>query len=315
MQDLSNLFGDLLEDPKITNNRKVIFGNDQIVRLTDNNPAGIYTPIITATTAAVNALSVIIVARESDTSTREGSTVTKNRTRTALVEFISRKEGLIKSVFGKTSGQYQEFFPQGLSAFHSGTEMEFNNAAKVVLEKAHKFEIELGSAFVTELNSLYEFWDTAYNRKNNDTVTADNDGSEEATKAKELQLQLTKNALFIAYNNVGVATAYATYFDTALLFAPHRTRIYKGTVAANTVSMVHEVEYSAGKKFHMKNKGAVDLSFQLWLGETPVGNTFTVQPGKTVKKSMSDFFGLGDNLRVTNSSTTTAGAYEVRQLA
>ena len=313
MQVLSNLFTDLFDDPKITNNRLVAFANDQILRLSANNPAAVYTPISTATTTAANALNAIIVLRESDTRTREGSTVGKKETRKDLVKYISKKEGLVKSVFGKPSTQYEEFFPQGLTPLRQGTEMEFDNAAEVIVQKAIKYEAELGGAFRTELTDLYGFWNTAYNRQNTDTVTADNDGSQETAAATTLRLQLTENALFIAYKNVGVPTAYATYFDTTLLFAQHRSRLYKGVAAFNSVSKVHAIAYSGGKSLNMKNQGAVDLSFQLWLGETPVGNSFTVQPGKSVKKQLSDFFSVGDNLRVTNASTTTDSAYQVRE--
>lgn len=315
MQDLSNLFKDLFEDPKITNNRLVTYGTDQISRLVNNNPAAVYATIITETNATVAVLNDIVVERESSISTREGSTVTKNATQINLTEYISQQEGLVKSVFGKDSGQYQEFFPKGLSAFHQGTDMEYDNATKVVMEKAIKYETELGSTFKTKITVLYDAWHKAYTTQGTDTVTADNDGTEEKTAATALRLQLTKNALFIAFNNVGIDAAFDTYFDTTLLFAQHRTHFYKGVAAANSTSVVHDITYSAGKHLHMKNKGAVDITFQMWLGNTPVGNNYTVQPGKVVDKSFAEFFSNGDSLRVTNASTTTESAYEVREVA
>lgn len=315
MQNLSNLFTDLFDDPKITNNRLHTYGINQVSRLTANNPAALYTPIITATTTALSALNNIMVAHGSSKGSREGSTRTKKETKEALTDYISQQEGLVKSVFGKKSGPYQEFFPQGVSVFSKGTEAEYNEAVQIILTKGEKYETQLGTPFLEQLVLLNNAWFEAYTTQGDDTVVTDNTGTQEDVAAKTLKLQLTKNAMFIAYNNINSTTAYDTYFDTTLLFASHRLHIYKGTAAINSTSVVHEIEYSEGKQFHMKNKGAVTLSFQMWLDDTPVGNSFEVLSGKVVEKSFADFFTVGNSLRVTNASTTTPSEYEVRELA
>ena len=315
MQDLSKLFINLFDDQRITNNRLVTFAEDQITRLTDNNPASVYDGIIAETTTATTELKNLIVEHGSQTSTREGSTVSKNTAQQQLTQYIGQQEGLVKSVFGKNSAEYQEFFPQGLTAFRTGTEEEYDNKTKIVVEKAVKYVTQLGVPFKTSVTQLYDAWHTAYMTQGDSTVTADNTATEEQTAAAALQLQLSKNALFIASNNVDKPSAYDTYFDTSLLFAQHRTHIYKGTAPVNSTSIVHNIEYSAGKHFVMKNKGAVELTFGMFLGNTPVGNSFTMQPGAVLEKSFAEFFSTGDSLRVTNNSATIEGIYEVREVA
>lgn len=315
MQNLSKLFDDFFDDKEITNNRLITFGNDHLSRLSANNPASVYAAIITATTTALTNLSSVIVVHDSSEGTREGSTVTKKGAHKALTEYISMKEGLIKSVFGKTSSQYQEFFPRGLAEFYHGTEMEYDTETKVFVEKAVKYQDDLGNAFVVELTNLFNTWHNAYTTQNDDTVVTDNSAGNVAAAAKVLRLQLTKNSLFVAYNNVDSTTAFELYFDITLLFPQHRTHIYKGVASENSTSKVHDIMYSSGKHFILKNKGAVELSFQLWLGNTPVGNSFTVAPSLVLEKAYTDFFSNGDSLRVTNASTTIDGIYEVRDIS
>ena len=315
MKDLSELFEDFFNDLKITNDRMVTYAEDQETRLTDNNPANVYDDIIADTNTKAVALKDILVSRTSDTNTRIGSTTSKDEAKKDLIDYISRKEGLVKSTFGKGSAQYKEFFPQGLTGIRKATEEQFDTMTRVITEKAEKYETQLGSTFKSEVTALFNTWHTAYTTQNEDSVSADNAGTEEAEEATTLRLQLTKNALFIAYNNVGDPEAFDTYFDMNKLFAQKRTHIYKGEAPAGSTTQVHELEYSAGKNLHMKNKGAVALSFQMWLNGSPVGDAFTVQPGEVVKKSYSDFFGVGDSLHVTNDSATVEGLYEVRDIA
>ena len=314
MKTIKNLFANLFMVAAITNLRLIDFAQDMLARLNKNNPGNIYDAIIADTQVLITNLLATLGNRSTDSSTYSGSTLSKSIARAQLYNYLKRKEGLIKDKFGKPSPEYNEFFPQGLTGYLRATDAEFRIMAQTAVAKATQYESTLGAAFKTELNDLYKAYDSAFNTQDTNKSNISTASAEEQAAELSLERQLTTNSLFIAYHNVDNATAFDTYFNTNLLYPPHRVQRKKGKAPASATSQVMTLIYSAGKILRLRNKGAATLSFQFWLDNMPVGTAITVLAGEEVDKQFSDFFSNGDSLKVSNP-TVIEGMYEVTEVA
>ena len=315
MLHIVKFFENLFDDAKITVNRLIDFAKDNIGKMTSNNTGGIYTSRITATQTKVDALQTVLDNKNTDGSNYAGSTVSKTQSRAYFQNYLSQQEGLIKSVFGKGSQQYTEFFPKGLSGFQQATDTNFDSMAKTVVQKATEYVAELGTPFKTQITALYTAYDTAFDTQDSNKINVEGVSEAETIASLALQLQLTDNVLFTANSNINNPTAADIYFNTALLFAPHRVHRFKGEVGANQSIKICDFDYSPGKHFKLKNTGPVPLGFQFHSMNMPVGNAFTIQSGTSISVIFSDFFSVGDMLYVTNPSNNADGAYLVSEIA
>lgn len=314
MIQLEEIFKNWFDDITITPERLKAFAQDHVSRLTANNPGSVYTPIITATNTRISELDAAITARASDAGAQTGSVYTKDTARKNYQDYISRKEGLIKSTFGKPSAVYNEFFPQGLSAFHKATDEEFLNLAQTAVEKATTYETELGATFKTELTALFNAYKNALEAVVLDKGETSDAQTDERLAAYNLQIQLVTNVHTVALQNVEQGELALTYFNQSLLFAQQRKHIYKGGLAANESKEACTFEYGTGKSFRIKNKGAQAFTVQMKFNGVLVGNAFTVQSGKELEKTFPDFYTVGNALQIT-STGTLPGEYQVEEFA
>ena len=314
MIQLEDIFQNFFADEKITTERLKAFAQDNVSRLTANNPGSVYNSIITATNTRITELDTAITARASDAGAQTGSVFTKDAARAAFQDYISRKEGLVKSTFGKPSAQYNEFFPQGLSAFHKATDEEFLNLAQTAVEKATTYETELGATFKTELTALFNAYKDALEATIDSKGETSDAQTDERLATYNLQIQLVTNVHTVALQNIEQGELALTYFNQSLLFAQQRKHLYKGELAANESKEVCTFEYGTGKSFRIKNKGAQAFTVQMKFNGALVGNAFTVASGKELEKTFPDFYTVGNALQIS-STGTLPGEYYIEELS
>lgn len=311
---LVKLFENLFDDRAINSERLKIFAEDMVDRLTDANPANVYDAIIAETETKIDALDVIITGKMGEISGRQGSVIDKNTARHNFIAFLSRKEGLIKSVFGKPSSGYEAFFPQGLTAYHNASDAEFKNMADTAVAKAVLFVADLGVPFKDSLTTLRNTYRDAKDTLGTDKGEVEVISTEEVTTKTALEIQLTKNVHFIAYNNPGNGLVAYTYTNESLLFAQHRTKRHKGLLEPNGSKIITPIAYAAGKHIKAKNNGASPWTIQMKLGQTFVGTIFTLNPGDSIDKAFSEFFSNADGIVIHNTSGLE-GMYIVSEIA
>ena len=318
MLDLIKPFENWFDDPEITPERLKTFTMDHLARLAANNPANAYNTIITDTQTAVTALDNAITNKGSQTSEREGTTFTKEQARDAFQAFISQKEGTIKGIFGKPSQAYEEFFPQGVSAYRKATDAAFGNMADTAVLKAVKYQVELGAQFVTDITALRDAYQTAKANQDTDVGDVSEARTGEEIAVHDLEVQLCVNVHTLALNMLGSGDPnpemmVETYFDESLLFAQHRKHIFKGGVAPHTEQPVCSFTYHATDHFVLEHKSAQPLNWQMMLNNVPVGNVFTTHIGEKLDKAFADFAADGDTLVVRNDEDVD-GQYRVVEL-
>ena len=98
-------------------------------------------------------------------------------------------------------------------------------------------------------------------------------------------------------------------FETMNTTADKLREIKKGTPAGG-VETVIPIDYSAGKRTHIHNKGATTLVIGMMLKGDKVGVSITLAPNEEAKQPFDFYFFNGDALYVTNEGTTI-GIYQI----
>lgn len=92
------------------------------------------------------------------------------------------------------------------------------------------------------------------------------------------------------------------------------TEFFEGEVPPLGQKMVDDFTYNSNRNFQIQNTGEVPLNFFFSLdGNSPVGNSITVNPGETVEKSSTDFHTEGTSLMAKNGDAVKSGSYEVEE--
>ena len=214
---IERLFENLFDDKEISVSEITNFSGHYIEKVRANNPGGIYDDMLTDTETKHGDLVKAVSDEKTDESEREGRTKDMDDVVSDFKVSVSRVEGLISYTFGRKSGKYQEFYPQGVTEYNrmglEQTETLIERFAKAV----NKYAADLPAAVPTEFNAhLQDFKDA---RKEQLKEKAEEKGSEDAIKVAKLalQLQLTGNVLTIAGNNIANPEAAKVYFDQNLL--------------------------------------------------------------------------------------------------
>ena len=314
MEKLDNLFTDLFEVKDLTNNRLSRFASDHLACLNSNNPAGIFNAIIDSTQTALYNFRASQSKKLSSLGNRKAYTQTKRQARNAFTVFIRQQEGSVRGKFGKDSEAYIQFFPKGLTVYDRATNRGYDLLVKNIVARATQYQADLGVAFKDQAAALAGAYLTAEEEQLETKGQVSHTRSQVTQLRAALTQQLTFNALFIAANFLLQKNKARLYFNTSLLFAPHRKHIYKGKPAAGETLTVARLVYQAGKFMWMKNKGATTLTFQMYLQGQAVGNSFTLEPAQELHQSFASFFTNADELRVTNAGSS-AGWYQVKEVA
>jgi hypothetical protein len=226
----SRLSKDLFQSANFSRNELNLFTVDFISKVKGKKIDGFSEDEVTALVAAHNEFVGNYGNLASKSAKQKGKTISRQEARNNIIDFIKQKEGLIKSTFKKGSAVYTEFYPQGVSEYHSATV----EGIKVLLirysDAAQKYENELGKDFV---NTLLELQTSYVNARDNQVSDkAENKNTEVALKKsrKALTVQLTKCVLLIAANTIGKEAEFLSYFNFGLLEADNPNHKYKSAL-------------------------------------------------------------------------------------
>ena len=202
---------------KISDNNLREFAQEHISRLSSENPAGIYDGLIAETTALYEIFRKAITDEDTLIARREGSTVAKNHAMKNFQKIISQKEGLVRSAFGKNSGEYQEFFPQNIKEYLHASMWKIDLIMIRFLAASIKYQSVLGEDFINLFTQLKDDFINARNTQME--LKGRISGAKTASRnaRREMEKQLMINLLIIASNNVGEPNKVNIYFNQRLL--------------------------------------------------------------------------------------------------
>lgn len=121
MRNLRTYFKVIFDSPKISDDNLRKFAETNLQRLSAGNPGGVFTALITATTAAYQAYFGAIVDEATRAALQKGMTLRKDEALDVFLEAVRRQEGRIRAEFGEGSAEYAEFYPQGLGEYNGAT--------------------------------------------------------------------------------------------------------------------------------------------------------------------------------------------------
>ena len=130
---------------------------------------------------------------------------------------VSRKEGLIKSMFGKDSVTYIEFFPMGITEYTSATKANIETFINRLVNVSNIHATEVGADFINTFTTLQTNYIAARGTQLSKMgeVTA-NKTSVKSTRST-LETQLTKNMHYIGYTFPTDEAKCLSFFDQSVL--------------------------------------------------------------------------------------------------
>jgi hypothetical protein len=217
MINLETFFKNHLDTKDVSDDKMKKFAEVHLQRITANNPGGIYTTRITATTTAYTNYFGAISNEDVKAAMQQGLSITMNEAYDNFVHTVQQKEGIIKGTWGKTSAQYQDFFPYGLNEYNEGnlSNIELLMNRMVAASTAHSAELPAG--FVTLFTNLRTAFTDA--RTAQLAVIGEVAGLKDTSESNrnDLETQLMINILITGSNNVGHPERMTTYFDQSII--------------------------------------------------------------------------------------------------
>lgn len=305
MINLQNIFDGFFSEERITHERLHNFAIDNVKRMTINNPGGIYARNILDTQGKADTLKGKITGKSTDSGTKIGATSAKDWQRDAIEKYIAvQMPGAIAAFGGKNQPGFQATYPNLMNSFYNVSKADFATNTEALIAKAGTYVAVLGVPFKTTITNMYALYEAADDTQVADVAAVGSDIVYEDLAAQALADQLSDNVGDIARNNRRSTTALSLYFTEKLLFPAQIKQIKKGKPAANSTTDICKIEYTAGKRTHIHNKGATKLIFGMKLLGVKVGAVIGLLPDEKANEAFSYYFSNGDTLYVENPDST-----------
>ncbi len=215
--NLRTLFKNHFNTKEISDDDLKKFSEDHLARIAANNPSNLFDTIIAAMGVAHTSYFGAISREDVAGAVQQALTKQVDSLMDTFKKTVERKEGAIRSAFGADAPEYQEFFPQGRTEYSTAdkanVEMLMLRFATAATTYAAQLENGLSSVF-TSLHTLYQSARTAQLAKKGQVGDL-----RDATAATRdvVEVQLTKNLHFIAYQFPGDVEKCMSYFDQSFL--------------------------------------------------------------------------------------------------
>jgi len=310
-------YTDLFDRENIIDSRFQVFLRNLIASLTANNPAGVFTTLITNITADYNTYFGNFETKGVNIAERKGSTSSLDGVSRLFVTTVRSKYSLIESVYPKGSSVYIEFFPKGLTEFSSISRADIQSISHRMAVKATEYMATLGGAPFAAIFTTFETNITAaLGTQNTGKSVVKTITSEVITNRSPVEDQTMKAMYAVGLQFWPNQATCRSYFDFSLLFgvASHPSVVESGVATALSNTLCIGTGIVATSVFTLKNKSDFPLTFfGAHTADGPVdGRSFTIQPHDQNVCAFTEF-GAADILflYVTNA-TAFAGNWEVR---
>jgi len=259
-----------LDMVEVSYSRRSQYAHIHLVRLTANNPNGVYNHLISELTPALDAYSGNLSGTDLQKAISKGCTFELNDCSELFRHTASRYEGLVKSVFSKDSQPYLSFFPQGLDEFYHASQDRIRVLIGRLLAQGVLYKEQLGQNDYLDLfTNLQHRYETAFTAQKESLGNVKNSRPIRDILWIGLKKQLYKNMLFIAYTNIDDPKVMLTYFEPSLLRyhdnSSTATTPVKVQIAPAT-TMAADLKFTANDTILLVNEGDVPIFF--YGGET-----------------------------------------------
>lgn len=321
MTNLINYFRTLFLAAYIAEANFIRFIDDHLHRMTNNNPGGRYTPLITALTAVLTPLKAAIDERNLNQSLQESGTMSVDQLIAEFRALVSRKEGVIADIWDKNNPVYQEFFPRGLAEYHQAVKGNILSLMTRLIAAINNHRNELPADFGVPFNTLKTNFESSRSSQLDRIADTDGNRVNVVQKREAVAKQATKNVLTLAGDFLDQPEMVNVYFDQSIILRPERQNgvepepdVFTDAVAAKASATIMHGGFDANTSFHIVNTGSVRLQFYTAnMPEDPVpGNVLELAAGEE-DDALASALGADSNmfLMAYNPDAAIAGSYEV----
>jgi signal transduction histidine kinase len=225
MIDIHRFFENHLSSRKISGEELRQFTEDHIGKLGAISalPANL-AALLAPTEAAFGAFDAALSARTTLQATQSGGTITKDDALQLFRTTVRQREGRVRDKFAKGSGEYAEFFPQGLQEYNRARMGQIPGLLDRLITGATKYQAQLGPGLLAEFTALK----TTFSNAREGQVDAKGDLAQARANVSStrttLELQVGKNILAIASHHFANPERAIDYFNQSLLEDPTRSK-------------------------------------------------------------------------------------------
>jgi hypothetical protein len=195
------------------------FTEDHIQRLTDHNPGGIFTTILTAVTNAYNAFFGDMASESLNLAVKKGKTTAMNAARKALEKQLSENEKLVAYTYRNDLDKYDEFYPAGMTEYYNADLPTLETISGRYKSAIANHPGDFDPQFVVEYNTIQQTFIDNRAAQQSAKGNVDSERGDLVVTRADLAKQLTTNLLTIALQYVGEEEKCETYFNQAILNA------------------------------------------------------------------------------------------------
>jgi hypothetical protein len=315
MLDLRNFFKNHFNSSQISDDNLRKFSEDHLQRLTANNIGNQYASLLTDTQVLYNDFNTFLKKEDQTFSQQQGKTLTTDNVISDFVQMVSRKEGAVRSEFGKDSAEYQAFFPNGLLEYHQVSKAN----AEVLMERmkyaGQLYVAQLGQNFVIIFDTFFNNYITARQQQLQTIAKVGALKSDVEIARGKLTNQLMRNLLIISADFIGYTDRLDDYFDQSIIRRANSKN--DGTVVsvspANSVTNIESQGLTQTTEITFNNLSAVPLRIGMSSDNVslPANIGLTIAPNATELTTISSLGNANDTfLNVENLSNVHAD-YEV----
>lgn len=319
MIELVKFFRILFMSAQISREVLKAFTEDHIQRLTNHNPGGIFTAILTDVTTAYNNYYGDLASESLNLAVQQGKTIAMKQAREDLEKLISEDEKLINYTYRTSRDIYEEFFPLGMSEYYQADLSYFETITLRFKEVLASHAGDFDAGFVTAYNDAQALYKENRHAQSIAKGNVASERSDLATTRPALAAQLTKNVLTIALKYLPDETKCGVYFDQAMIDAAFRASDRKVTaeVDPGETQLVFDNIIKGELNLKIVNNGeqTINISFMASPTDHVPADIHPVGPGQTIMLSAAELGWTSTirNLNVTNSSTE-AVSYTVEKI-
>ena len=150
MLDLRTFFKNHFDTREVSDDNLRKFVEDHLNRMISHNGNAVYTTYIQDTQVLYDKFNTFIKQEDQTFTAQQGKTLLTDKILSEFVALVSRKEGAVRSEFGKDSPEYQEFFQR------SSNRLNLHTALRQLLELPLSQDIMSDSYFQVFLFSPFQ---------------------------------------------------------------------------------------------------------------------------------------------------------------
>jgi hypothetical protein len=193
------------------------FATDHLQKMIANNPGGIFTARIVATTAALTLVQNSATSDETKLGIRKARKIAKDTFRETLPGNIAKIAGAVSAKYGVKSPDMAECFPLGRKVFSACTDDKLANHLQTLLNGLTARQAALGTPVVTDATALLAAWNAVYTPSESSSGAKTTTEADKRAAREALQLELFKNLLTLALTFPGKPEQLDVYMQQSLL--------------------------------------------------------------------------------------------------